>query len=121
MRTKPRRYGMLAATYEINDDPVYQDMLNPLGFSFALSLCLRLYKQVPKKLVVTSNLSSGHVENCLDKPCQLTHLTPAVLVNHIYLIAKLNAILRNMQAGLGWFAPVCSSWVWINRLLNSIL
>eukprot|EP00435_Cladocopium_sp_Y103_P039143 s3366_g10.t1 len=36
---------MAAATFEINDDPVYQDMLHPLGFSFALSLCLRLYKK----------------------------------------------------------------------------
>lgn len=24
------------------------------------------------------------------------------------------------QAGLGWFAPVCSSWVWINRCPVSI-
>ncbi|CAL1147042.1 unnamed protein product [Cladocopium goreaui] len=56
-------YGFSAATYEIADDGIYQDILNPLGFCFALSLCIRLFK----------------------------------------------------EAGLAWFAPVCSSWVWINR------
>ena len=61
MPSKLRRYGMAAATFEINDDSVYQDMLNPLGFSFALSLCLRLYKQVPRKLVATSNLFYHYV------------------------------------------------------------
>lgn len=44
-----RRLGLAAATYEINDDSVYQNMLDPLGFCFALSLCIRLFKKVGMK------------------------------------------------------------------------
>lgn len=40
-----RRLGLEAATYEINDDSKYQNMLDPLGFVFALSLCIRLFKR----------------------------------------------------------------------------
>ena len=43
-----RRLGMKAATYEINDDGQYQDILDPLGFVFALSLCIRLFKEALK-------------------------------------------------------------------------
>jgi len=42
-----RYYGLGASTFEINDDPIYQDMLSPMGFCFALSLCVRLFKQAP--------------------------------------------------------------------------
>lgn len=41
-----RYYGFSAATYEIADDGIHQDILNPLGFCFALSLCIRLFKEV---------------------------------------------------------------------------
>ena len=30
---------------------------------------------------------------------------------------KLATMLRHSEAGLCWLAPVCSSWVWINRIL----
>lgn len=49
MVAETRRLGYAAATYEIEDDAVFQNMLDPLGFCFALSLCIRLFKKVGVK------------------------------------------------------------------------
>lgn len=38
----PRHFGRVAAPFEITDDEKFQDILDPLGFTFGLSLCIRL-------------------------------------------------------------------------------
>lgn len=42
-----RLLGCRAASYEIKDDEVYQNLLHPLGLCFALSLCIRLHSSAP--------------------------------------------------------------------------
>lgn len=44
-----RSIGLAAASYEINDDPVFQDYNTGLGFAYALALTIRLWKRVPRQ------------------------------------------------------------------------
>ena len=39
-----RASGALAASFEVKDDPVAQDILSGLGFAYGLSLTLRLFR-----------------------------------------------------------------------------
>lgn len=41
-----RKYGYDAASFEISDDPIYQDILHPLGFAFMLATVFRLIPKV---------------------------------------------------------------------------
>lgn len=47
MVLQTRFYGQPAATFEIEDDPKLQNILDPLGFCFLLSMCFRLVPRVP--------------------------------------------------------------------------
>jgi len=39
-----RQYGFAAASFEYNDDPIFQNMLTGLGFAYGLACTIRLYK-----------------------------------------------------------------------------
>lgn len=41
-----RNRGLPSASFEINDDPKYQDYISSLGFAYAVSMTLRLWKLV---------------------------------------------------------------------------
>ena len=43
MHVHCRKYGFRAASYELNDDGVFQNILTGLGFAYVLSQTLRLY------------------------------------------------------------------------------
>ncbi|CAE7735215.1 unnamed protein product [Symbiodinium necroappetens] len=58
-----RSMDLKAASFEMNDDPVTEDIQSGLGFAYGLALTLRLFR----------------------------------------------------NAGLNFEAPVCSTWVWVNR------
>ncbi|CAL1143856.1 unnamed protein product [Cladocopium goreaui] len=58
-----QQYGFAAASFEYNDDPIFQNMLTGLGFAYGLACTIRLYK----------------------------------------------------ACGLNFEAPVCSTWIWLNR------
>ena len=39
-----RQYGFAAASFEYNDDPIFQNMLTGIGFAYGLACTIRLYK-----------------------------------------------------------------------------
>ena len=83
-----RRMGASAVSFEIEDDPKFQDILSGIGFAYGLAITLRLY-------MCATYLQSG-------RPYHLgKHDAPTCL-----------------KAGMDWEAPVCSTWVWVNRSLG---
>ena len=85
-KTLSRRNGLDSLSFEINDDPEAQNILTGVGYAYGLALTLRLFARAA---------------------CQKQSFT--------FLFAR--AVPGNSlpEVGLIFEAPVCSTWVWMNR------
>lgn len=88
------------------------------GFAYALALVLRLRKsaaclmrrQSPGGLMNGSNQDRLHCT-----PFPKAYIVHQYAPHIVHPLRSQNTIPS--EAGLAWLAPVCSSWVWINRPL----
>ena len=81
-----------AASFEMNDDPVTEDILSGLGFAYGLALTLRLFRKVAWPCSCS----------CVARQCKSCNFVPCMWCD-------------GCEAGLNFEAPVCSTWVWVNR------
>ena len=57
-----RNLGFSAASYELNDDPVVENILSGIGFAYGLSLTLRLFRKVSgQQFIKESDTSRVHL------------------------------------------------------------